>query len=173
MLGHRRIKVEEDNGTTRTTEVFLPQIRDVVGFLNGVWDLNIYADCIDGSSKLGDVDGSTEIYGHTLHIEFKRSFDNVNAGQLVKAVRQARHSNITTLFVFGETNRPNSYMIFTPTNLEGSGLKKGNVVQIRKILKEWSKWAKKNSLVTGKTEREDWAIAKRYMEKKTPKVRIK
>lgn len=166
MIGHRRVKVYEDNGSVRDTDVFLPQIRDVIGFLQGVWDLNMYADCIEGASKFGDVDASTEVHGHTLHIEFKRSYDDLNNGQVVKAIRQARYSNITTLFVFGETNRPTHYIRFSPLDLNGTGLRETNVTELRKVIKAWATWAKENSLVSRQQHMADFRTAKQYVKKK-------
>lgn len=166
MKGHRRIKVYEDNGKIKDTEVYLPQIRDLVGFLEGVWDLNMYASCIEGTSKFGDVDGSTEVCGHTLHIEFKRSYDDLNSGQIVKAIRQARYSDITTLFVFGMTNRPTGYIRFSPFELEGTGLRETNVADLRKVIKTWATWAKEESRVSKRQHSKDFEIAKRYTNKK-------
>jgi hypothetical protein len=163
VYGYRKIKIYEDNGNVNETEVYLPQIRNIVGFLQGVWDLNMYAGCFEGNNKLGDVDASIELYGHTLHIEFKRESKDLNAGQVVKAVRQARHSNITTMFVFGETNRPKEYLTFTPDNLQGSGIQQTNVMEFSKMLKQWGEWAKENSVIKH-TDR-DWDIARHYVRK--------
>ena len=166
MKGHRRVKVYEDNGIVRDTEVFLPQIRDLIGFLQGVWDLNMYADCIKGNSKFGDVDASTEVCGHTLHIEFKRSYDDMNHGQIVKAIRQARHSNITTLFVFGMTNRPTHYIRFSPFELNGTGLRETNTADLKQVIKTWANWAEQNSVVTKLQHARDFEVARRYVKRK-------
>ncbi|MFX5501887.1 hypothetical protein ACM5ME_17970 [Bacillus subtilis] len=161
MIGHRRIKIWEDNGKVEETEVYLPNIKSIVGFLNGTWNFTVYDDCFDGKNKLGDVDASIEICGHTLMIEFKRDRAALTTGQIVKAIRQAKHSKITTLFVFGDTNRPEEYLLFSPNNLQGSGFKKCDTIGLSKVLSNWNSWAKKNAL----TDRSDtdWTIAKRYL----------
>ena len=41
MIGHRRVKVWEDNGDVKETELYLPNIKDIIGFLNGTWDLKM------------------------------------------------------------------------------------------------------------------------------------
>ncbi|MDE1381220.1 hypothetical protein PVN23_21745, partial [Bacillus licheniformis] len=70
-------------------------------------------------------------------------------------------SKITTLFVFGDTNRPEEYLLFSPNNLQGSGFKKCDTIGLSKVLSNWNSWAKKNAL----TDRSDtdWTIAKRYL----------
>ncbi|MHC5291061.1 hypothetical protein ACYSTM_21135 [Bacillus licheniformis] len=161
MRGHRRIKVYEDNGKVHETEVYLPNIKDVVGFLNGTWNFTVYDDCFDGRNKLGDVDASIELYGHTLLIEFKRDRTALTAGQIVKAIRQAKHSNITTLFVFGDTNRPTEYLRFSPKCLDGTGFIKCDTIGLSKVLKSWNDWAKRNPLSS--QDDDDWRVAKRYL----------
>ena len=161
MIGHRRIKVYEDNGKVEETELFLPQIKSIVGFLNGTWDLKRYENCFEGSNKLGDVDASIELHGHTLLIEFKRDRGSLTAGQLVKAIRQAKHSRITTLFVFGETNRPTEYLQISPNYLNGTGFIKCDTLSLCKLLSKWGQWAKKNSLTSRKDD--DWKTAKQIL----------
>ena len=161
VIGHRRIKVYEDDGRIEETELFLPNIKSVVGFLNGAWDLKMYEGCFDGTNRLGDIDGSVEVYGHTLHVEFKRDRTALTAGQIVKAIRQAKHSNITTVFVFGDTNRPTEYLRFSPSKLEGTGFVKCDTISLSKVFKSWCTWAKKNDLT--KKDDGDWRIAKRYL----------
>lgn len=162
MRGHRRIKVYEDNGNVNESDVFLPNIKDIIGFLNGTWNFTMYDDCFEGKNKLGDVDASIELYGHTLVLEFKRDRTALTGGQIVKAVRQAKHSNITTLFVFGDTNRPVEYLRISPNKLEGTGFIKCDVIGLSKVLKSWNNYARKNSL-TGNDDGADWRIAKRYL----------
>lgn len=161
MVGHRRIKVTEDNGKVYETDLYLPNIRNVVGFLEGVWDFTIYDNCFEGKNKLGDVDGSIELHGHTMVLEFKRTRYDLTGGQVIKAVRQAKHSNITTFFIFGETNRPVEYLRFSPNNLQGTGFVKCNVMELSKQFKAWNDYAARNSLVSKNDI--DWTIAKRYL----------
>jgi len=161
MIGHRRVKVWEDSGAVKETEVYLPNIKDIIGFLNGTWNFTVYDDCFIGKNKLGDVDASIEIGGWTLNIEFKRDRTALTTGQIVKAIRQAKHSKITTLFVFGDTNRPFEYLRFSPNKLEGTGFIKCDTMGLSKVLKKWNDWALKNDL-TNKTDI-DWTIAKRYL----------
>jgi hypothetical protein len=161
MLGHREIKVWNDDGSVEETTLYLPNIKSIVGFLNGTWNFSVYDDCFDGKNKLGDVDASIELYGHTLLIEFKRDRTALTTGQIVKAIRQAKHNSITTVFVFGDTNRPIEYLLFSPKNLQGSGFKKCDTIKLSKVFKNWTRWAKKNDL-TASTDN-DWTIAKRYL----------
>ncbi len=161
MAGHRRVKVWEDNGTVKETDLFLPHIKDVIGFLNGEWDLARYADSFEGSNRLGDIDGSIEMYGHTLVLEFKKERSALTAGQIVKAIRQARHSNITTFFIFGETNRPVEYLRFSPNKLSGTGFVPCDTMSLTKAFRQWNDYAKKNSLLGYQDS--DWTIAKRYL----------
>jgi hypothetical protein len=161
MVGHRRIKVWEDNGKIEETDIYLPNIKSVIGFLNGTWNFTVYDDCFDGKSKLGDVDASIELYGHTLMIEFKRDRTALTTGQIVKAIRQAKHSNITTVFVFGDTNRPEEYLRFSPNCLNGTGFIKCDTIGLSKVFKAWNDYAKKNSLINN--EDNDWITAKRYL----------
>lgn len=161
MKGHRRVKVWEDNGKVKETEVYLPNIKDIIGFLNGSWDLGMYNDCFDDKNQLGDIDGSIEICGNTLLIEFKRDRTALTAGQLIKAIRQAKHSNITTLFIFGMTNRPIEYLRFSPAKIQGTGFIKADTIGISKVMKQWNEWAKENSKTDPNDN--DWTITKRYL----------
>ena len=160
MAGRRHVKVTEENGKVYEADVYLPQIRNIIGFLNGTWDLNPYADCFQGKSKLGDVDASIELFGHTMVVEFKRDRTALNQGQIVKAIRQAKFSNITTFFVFGDTNRPVEFLRFSPNCIKGTGYIKTDVTGLRKAFKAWAGWAERNSLIADYDE--SWAISKKY-----------
>ncbi|MEW4131897.1 hypothetical protein [Bacillus thuringiensis] len=140
----RKVTLEE-HGKIKKFDVQLPHIRNLENFLKGEWDLSVYDDCFKGRNALGDVDGSIELQGWTLNIEFKVSSFSLNKGQLVKAYRQAEHSDITTIFVFGETNKPTSYLIFSPDCLEGSGIIECDTESLKKVFKEWGDKAYKNS----------------------------
>lgn len=161
MIGHRRIKIWEDNGKIEEGELFLPNIKSIMGFLNGTWDLKMYEGCFEGKNRLGDIDASIELYGHSLLVEFKRDRGALTGGQLVKAIRQAKHSGITTIFVFGETNRPVEYLSISPNRLESTGFVKCNIRELSKVFSAWARWAKKNSLIK-KTD-SDWNTAKRIL----------
>jgi hypothetical protein len=84
---------------------------------------------------------------------------------VVKAVRQARHSNITTIFVFGETNRPVEKLVFSPDRIVGWGIQPTNVMDLSKFFTDWGKWAKAHSLLSRGDN--DWDIAKQYVKKGT------
>lgn len=161
MAGMRKIKVWEDNGNVEEAELFLPNIRSVIGFLNGEWNLAMYDNCFDDRNRLGDIDASIELHGHTLLIEFKKDRTALTSGQIVKAIRMAKHSNATTYFVFGETNRPTEFLRFSPKKLEGTGFVKCDTASLSKEFKKWNNYAKKYSLL--KDTDKDWDIAKRYM----------
>ncbi|HDR8302789.1 TPA: hypothetical protein QC153_002149 [Bacillus cereus] len=140
----RRVTVEE-HGKIKQFNLRLPHIRNIEMFLKGEWDLSVYDECFKGRNALGDVDGSIELQGWTLNVEFKVSRFSLNKGQLVKAIRQAEHSEITTIFVFGETNKPTGYLMFTPDMLEGSGVIECDEEGIKKVFKEWGEKAYANS----------------------------
>ena len=162
MKGKRKIKVWENDNLVEEGELFLPNIKSIVGLLQGTWNFRMYDNCFDGKNKLSDVDGSIEVYGHTLILEFKLERSALTAGQVVKAIRQAKHSNITTIFIFGQTDRPVEYLIFSPNNIKGSGFKKCNTAILSMVFHNWNNWAKKNDLT--KVGDNDWAIAKKYLD---------
>lgn len=161
MIGRRQIRVIEEDGRTEDLQIYLPNIKSVGGFLRGTWNFTVYDDCFDGRSKLGDIDASIELYGHTLLIEFKRERTAITAGQIVKAIRQAKHSNITTIFVFGDTDRPVEYLTFSPNHIEGSGFKSCDTISLSKLFKNWNDYAKRNDLTSRNDT--DWNIAKGYL----------
>jgi len=140
----RHITLEE-HGKIKQFDVRLPHIRNIEMFLKGSWDLSPYDVCFKGRNALGDVDGSIELQGWTLNVEFKVSRFSLNKGQLVKAIRQAEHSDITTIFVFGETNKPTEYLVISPDNLEGGGFIECDVESLKKVFKEWGDKAYANS----------------------------
>lgn len=143
----------------KTLEKFVadyPNIRTLKGFLAGEWNLALFDKCFKGMNRLGDVDASIEMYGHTLLIEFKGAKNGMNKGQLLKAVRQAKYSNITTMFVFGKRNNPEAYLKIEPDAESEKGFASSGYVltDLDGIADQFSRWAKKaeeNNLVESKT----------------------
>ncbi|CDQ21691.1 hypothetical protein [Halobacillus karajensis] len=152
-----------DRDSKKDVEKFIcdvPNIRSLRGFLQGTWDFKPYQNCFPRMNKLSDVDGSIELAGHTLHIEFKESKFGMTRGQILKAVRQAKYSNITTIFVIGKTNQPEEILEFSPDNPEGSGYQPCNEEQLIIYLKKWADYAKENDLVDD--NRAEWDIVASY-----------
>jgi hypothetical protein len=139
--------------------VNLPNIRNLQGFLKGEWDLSLFDSAFPKRNRLGDVDGSVEINGYTLHVEFKASKYSMNRGQVLKAVRQAKYSNITSLFVFGKTNAPEEYLLFTPDNLQPDYVP-CDVDSLVQVMKQWSDWTNENNLVEQRTT--EWELVQKY-----------
>lgn len=134
----------------------LPNIRTLQGYLKGIWDFNIFNDSFAGRNQLSDVDGSIELNGHTLLIEFKGARNGMNKGQVMKAIRQAKNSNITTMFIFGATNKPEAYCTIFPNKeaeegYTSTGLIEADLEEVNRLMKEWSDWTKRNSLVKNKS----------------------
>ncbi|WP_042360676.1 hypothetical protein [Geomicrobium sp. JCM 19055] len=161
MTTRRQVTVVERNGEEYTENIHLPNIRNIIGFLKGTWDLTPYHSCFPDRNQLGDIDGSIELHGHTLHIEFKEDKNVLNSGQLVKAIRQAKYSNITTLFVFGKTNMPTEYIQFSPSRPKGTGFKPITLASLRLLLKRWADHAEKESLV--QNDQSEWNIARKVL----------
>jgi hypothetical protein len=139
----------------------LPNVRNLQGFLKGEWDLSAYDECFPKNNRLGDVDASIELNGHTLLIEFKESKHSINSGQILKAIRQAKYSNITTLFVFGKTNEPEEYLKFSPDCIEGTGFLPCSKDILHDVLVRWVKYTEENNLVENRTE--EWEIVRKYV----------
>lgn len=153
------ITVTVGGKTVEKFAVNLPNIRSLKGFLQGAWDLSVYNDCFPKNNRLGDVDGSVEIFGHTLHVEFKSSRYGLNRGQVLKAIRQAEYSNISTIFIFGKTNHPVGYIFVTPQNLQAD-FKEADQESIKQVMKDWAKYAEENTLVKSKTA--EWELVRHY-----------
>ncbi|MCS0827398.1 hypothetical protein NX029_26140 [Cytobacillus firmus] len=139
--------------------VNMPNIRNLHGFLKGAWDLSVYDGCFPKRNRLGDVDGSIEQNGHTLHIEFKESKWSMNQGQVLKAIRQAKYSAITTVFVFGKTNVPKEYLMFTPEDLQPD-FKECDADTLKDVFKDWVRYTEANNLVENKTA--EWDLTDKY-----------
>lgn len=137
----------------------LPNIRNLHGFLKGEWNLALFDSCFPKRNRLGDVDGSIEQGGHTLHVEFKESKWSMNQGQVLKAIRQAKYSNIVTIFVFGKTDAPKEYLQFTPDNLQPDYVA-CDLDSLKLVIKEWSDYTEANSLVESKSE--EWGLTDKY-----------
>lgn len=138
----------------------LPNIRSLKGFLKGQWDLSVYDSCFPRKNRLGDVDGSIELNGYTLHVEFKESNYSMTRGQVLKAYRQAKHSGIFTLFVVGKTNKPTEYIFIKPDDLLPDAVH-CDTESLKLVMKEWSEWTDANSLVKDRSE--EWnQIQKKY-----------
>lgn len=140
--------------------VNLPNVKSLKGFLKGFWNFSVYESAFPGRSKIADVDGSIELNGHTLHLEFKESKYTMNRGQVLKAIRQAKYSNITTIFVIGKTDQPTEYLLFGPDQIEGSGYKECSQEILFKLLQDWAAWTKENNLVENRTA--EWNLTKSY-----------
>lgn len=139
--------------------ISLPNIRNLKGFLKGQWNLAAWDSCFPKRNRLGDVDGSVEIAGHTLHIEFKESKWSMNQGQVLKAIRQAKYSGITTIFVFGKTDTPSEYLKFTPDNLQPDFMP-CDKDSLHDLFTRWSNQAEENALVEDKTL--EWNLVGKY-----------
>lgn len=142
----------------KTREKFIanyPNIRTLKGFLEGQWDLSAFDDCFKGRNRLGDVDASIELEGYTLLIEFKGARNGMNKGQVLKAVRQAKYTGITTMFIFGKRNKPEAYLKISPDDSEKGFISSGYVLSdmdgVCDQLRRWAKWAEEHSLVEDKT----------------------
>ena len=148
-----------DRETHKMNEKFIanyPNIRSLQGFLKGQWDLSLFDECFKGSNRLGDVDASIELNGHTLLVEFKESTRSMTKGQTLKAIRQAKYSNIVTIFVFGSRNNPEGFLQITPSPNENGyiscGYIEGDIDRVREQISEWAKHTEENVLVSSKTE---------------------
>lgn len=122
MYYRKRTVTITDTKTNKLLEqddVYLPNLSSIIGFLRGSWNLNTYNDCFGGKNRIGDVDGSIEVDGKHLMIEFKKSPEAMNIGQTLKALRLAKYSNTPTLFVFGATDKPTHRLYITKEHTEG------------------------------------------------------
>jgi hypothetical protein len=159
----RTVKVYQNGLLIEQTEVDLPAVRSIAGFLNGEWNLDIYADCFDGNNRLGDIDASIEIGGHLLLIEFKRDKTALNKGQILKAIRTAKYCKTTTVFVFGETNEPKELIAFTEENPYGEGFQKTSVEDLKRRLRNWYKRAIYKSRVSDEDLKAEWEAVDKIM----------
>ena len=165
----KKIVVVVDQHTKKTTERFYanyPNIRTLQGFLKGEWDLSLFDSCFKGRNRLGDVDASIELNGHTLLIEFKGHKGGMNKGQVLKAIRQAKYSNITTMFIFGTRNSPEAYLTIAPDSesekgFSNSGYIEAELDEVRDEIKDWTRHTEANQLVKSKTE--EWEEVNKIM----------
>lgn len=154
------ITVSREGDKKEQFVINLPNVRKLQPFLKGFWDFTAYQTAFPGRSKLSDVDGSIELNGHTLHIEFKESKWAMTQGQVLKAIRQAKHSKITTIFVIGKTDHPTIHLIFSPDHPEGEGYQDSSVEILLEVFRKWADWTKENSLVGNRTA--EWDAARQY-----------
>lgn len=153
-MARNRLVTVTDADTGKGLEKFifnLYNIRSLRGFLKGLWDLSVYDDCFPKRNRLGDIDGQVEIEGHVLQVEFKESLRAGTRGQELKAIRMAKHCNITTVFVYGKQDQPEYYSIYKPEEVKAGNLKPdivpANTAAVKKVFRDWAKWATENSLV--------------------------
>lgn len=156
------VTVEKDGAQQEKFLLDMPNLRSLQGYLKGFWDLSIYNDCFPKKNRIADVDGSIEMNGHTLVIEFKESKWGMNQGQVIKAIQQAIHSNICTVFIIGKTNNPTEYLLFTPHNLQPD-YTLTDVEGIKKLFTDWVAYAESESLVEKKSE--VWNLSRKYFGK--------
>lgn len=144
-------------------DINLPAMRSISGFLKGEWNLDAFYDCFSGTNRLGDIDGSIEIDGHHLAVEFKEHEGSMNSGQLVKAIRMAKYCNTTTFFVFGKTNNPTKKIVISPKVLQGE-LTDTNQDELLSMFSKWYSKAKLNPMSSRYEIQQDWKIAQAVME---------
>ena len=161
-LSDSTVIVMKDGVQVERFTVNLPCIRSLKGFLSGTWDLSLFKEAFPLRNRLSDVDGSIELNGHTLVLEFKQSNRAMTSGQVMKAIRQAKHSNICTLFIFGKTNNPVGYKLFTPNQLTPSYVE-ADLSKIINVMKQWVAYTEKNTLAENKTE--EWNLVREQMYK--------
>jgi hypothetical protein len=135
----------------------LPNIRSLKGFMAGIWDLSQFNNCFSKRNRLGDVDACVEQNGHTLIVEFKRSKNGMNKAQVLKAIRQAKYSNISTIFVFGPKDKPEKAMIIKPDpdsdkGFNTSGLVECNIDTLNDMFKDWTRYTEANNLVKNRSD---------------------
>ncbi|PEM08487.1 hypothetical protein [Bacillus wiedmannii] len=159
------VTVQHKKRVTEKFMISLPRIRNLQGFLKGQWDLGSYDSCFPGRNGLGDIDAALELHGHTLMVEFKDNIESMNEGQLLRSVRQAKYSNITTIYVFGRTNAPNGYLMFKPDNYENPEHMPCSKDGLEDVLRRWAKWARENPAMTDEESQKDWDIVKRFATK--------
>lgn len=151
------ISVTRDGKTLEKFFADYPNIRTLKGFLDGQWNFSVYDNCFPNKNRLSDVDASIELCGHTLVLEFKGSKNGMNKGQVLKAIRQAKYSDITTIFVFGKRNAPEAYLEIAPDANSEKGFKNSGYILtdnngLCDILSRWCVYAKENNCVQSKTD---------------------
>lgn len=161
-LGDCTVIVMKDGEQQEKFVVDLPNIRSLKGFLSGFWDLSLFKEAFPRKNRLADVDGSIELNGHTLVVEFKQSNRAMTSGQIMKAIRQAEKSNICTLFIFGKTNKPVGYKLYTPKNLCPKYVE-ADLQGVIDVMKEWVAYTEANNLVTNRTA--EWDLVREQMYK--------
>ena len=157
LQGVREVTVKDSDG--KILECFdfaMAGIRSVKGMIQGLWSLNPFSQALSGRNGFSDIDAHTEICGHSLTLEFKQSFQSLNQGQVLKAIRQAKFQHTTTFFIEGETDSPKKW--FYIYSLGGgeylvSDVRSGDISTIKEAITAWEAKARKNSLVEygGKT----------------------
>lgn len=157
-MGMENVVVEVSRGGKRLEKFVAnyPNLRSLKGFLAGEWNLALFDKCFKGNNRLGDIDASIELNGHTLLIEFKNGKNGMNRGQLLKAIRQAKHSNITTIFVFGKQDTPEGYLKIEPDAEQPKAFKNSGymLASMDGLTDQFTRWAMKaeaNNLVESKT----------------------
>mgnify|MGYP007083088098 CR=1 FL=1 len=158
-LDNAVVTVTKDGEQLEKFIVNLPNIRKLQGFLKGEWDLSVFDSCFPRRNRLGDVDGSIELNGHTLHIEFKESKWSMTRGQMLKGIQQAINSNITTIYVIGKTNLPTMYLMFTPEDLQPDYIE-CDQESLKAVFKAWADKSEAHSLTESKTAL--WKLTDKY-----------
>lgn len=161
------ITVERNQKQLEKFKANFPNLKSLRGFLSGEWDLSAFDKCFKGNNRLGDIDGSIELNGHTLVVEFKGAKNGMNKGQILKAIRMAKYSNIVTIFVFGKQNQPEAYLKITPAKNEKgfacSDYILADMDMIHDQLLRWADYTEKNNQVHSKTE--EWNEVSAVMSK--------
>ena len=94
-----------------------------------------------------------------MHIEFKESKNSLTQGQVLKAINQAKFSNITTFFVFGKKDCPVEYLEFRPEELQPEYIECSEE-SLAAAFKAWSDYAEANPLNLERTAL--WGLTSKY-----------
>lgn len=112
--------------------------------------IEVFADVWPGKISMGDVDGIVEISGNALMLEWKTETSKLPIGQKIMYSRITNGKRITVICVCGnaETMEVSSYKTFF-NGRESPAWTAIDLAGLKKRLKEWCDWARKNPRVAG------------------------
>lgn len=129
--------------------------------------LEIFAQCFPGKIAMTDIDGSVEVKGNILHLEWK-THTNIGIGQRLYFERTTALAPCHTFFVVGNAE---TMVVKQMCIIHKGRIGKWFNTDLKGLLKQFRKWkdyAIDNSLITPDGKVATWAMWENRLNKSTP-----
>lgn len=130
-------KDSKDPSTIQYVEFELDGIENPIAFVKGAWCLKRLGEKMHKCSKLGEIDAFVCYKSRFLFIETKKSPKDLKKKQLAAYIQLVRKTEGTLYIVFGDSCKPESYILIDPENPKGTELRSIDFSTFQTKLENW------------------------------------